>query len=229
MSDTTPSRTELLRLVLSRYVMGLLALCLLFFLPAGTLDYWEAWVYLAVLFTPMSFLLVYLLRNDPELLERRMRMREREREQRLIIKLSYLWFPLAFLLPGLDRRWEWSQVPTWLVLGADILVFLGYSLFMLVLRENSYASRTVQVEQGQRVISSGPYALVRHPMYSGSILMYVASPLALGSYWAVLPALVIIPILVARIMNEEKVLLRELPGYEEYTRKTVYRLVPGIW
>jgi protein-S-isoprenylcysteine O-methyltransferase Ste14 len=229
MNNATLSRTELLRLVLSRYVMGFLALCLLFFLPAGTLDYWEAWVYLAVLFTPMAFALVYLVRNDPELLERRMRMREREREQKLIIRLSYLWFLLAFLLPGLDRRWDWSQVPTALVIVADVLVLLGYGLFLLVLRENSYASRTVQVEQGQRVISSGPYAMVRHPMYTGLIVLYVASPLALGSYWAVLPALVIIPILVARIINEEKVLRRELPGYEEYTRKTVYRLVPGIW
>ena len=158
-----------------------------------------------------------------------MRMREREREQRLIIKVAYLWFLLAFILPGLDWRWGWSAVPTWLVIVADMLVLAGYGIFLLVLRENRYASRTVQVEQGQRVISSGPYAIVRHPMYIGSMLMYLASPLALGSYWAMLPALLIIPILVARIINEEKVLLRELPGYEEYTRKTVYRLVPGIW
>jgi len=229
MSETALSRTALLKLVLSRYVLGFLVLCLLFFVPAGTLNYWEAWVYLAVLFVPMTFMLVYLLRNDPQLLERRMRMREKEHAQRLVIRLSFLWFPLAFVLPGLDRRWEWSQAPTWLVLAADLLVFLGYGVFMLVLRENSYASRTVQVEQGQKVISSGPYAVVRHPMYSGAILMYLASPLALGSYWAVLPALLIVPILVARALNEEKVLLRDLPGYKDYTQKTVYRLAPGIW
>lgn len=229
MAQDTLSRPALMRLVYTRLLMAIPVLLLVLFLPAGTLDYWEAWVYLAVLFIPMFAVLAYLLRNDPALLERRLRMRERQRAQRLIIGLSFLWFLLAFTLPGLDRRWGWSEVPVWLVILADVLVFVGYSLFTLVLRENSYAARTIQVEQGQKVISSGPYAVVRHPMYTAAMLMYVASPLALGSYWAMLPAALIIPILVARIINEEKVLLRELPGYEDYTHKTHYRLIPGIW
>jgi len=229
MSNTQLSRAALLKIVLTRYILGFLALCLVFFLPAGTLNYWQAWVYLAVLFIPMAFALIYLFVKDRALLERRMSLHEREHEQSLIIKLSYLWFLLAFVLPGLDQQWGWSQVPTWLVIVADVLVFAGYCIFVWVLRENSYASRTVQVEQGQKVVSSGPYALVRHPMYTGSVLMYMASPLALGSYWAILPTLLIVPILVARIINEEKVLLRDLPGYADYQRKTPYRLAPGIW
>jgi protein-S-isoprenylcysteine O-methyltransferase Ste14 len=139
------------------------------------------------------------------------------------------WFILAFILPGLDRRFGWSDVPVPVVLAADLLVLLGYGIVVLAFRENQYASRTVQVEQGQKVIATGPYALVRHPMYLGAMLMYAASPLALGSYWALIPALVIVPILVVRIVNEEQVLERELPGYPEYRQATRYRLLPGIW
>ena len=158
-----------------------------------------------------------------------MQMREREVAQRRIITLSYLYFLVAFTLPGFDRRWGWSDVPPLVVIAADLLVMLGYAMFVLVLRENQYAARTIQVEQGQRVISSGPYALVRHPMYLGVTLMYLASPLALGSYWVLLPALLIVPILVARIINEEKVLERDLAGYREYKQIIRYRLLPGVW
>ena len=158
-----------------------------------------------------------------------MQTREWEPAQRRIIGLSLLWFILAFVLPGLDQRWGWSDVPVPVVIAADLLVLLGYGLIILVFRENQYASRTVQVEQGQQVIRSGPYARVRHPMYLGAILMYLASPLALGSYWALLPALLVVPILVARIANEEKVLERDLPGYREYEQDVRYRLLPGIW
>jgi protein-S-isoprenylcysteine O-methyltransferase Ste14 len=133
------------------------------------------------------------------------------------------------LLPGFDRRFGWSDVPVALVIAADVLVFAGYALFFLVLRENSYASRVVEVTEGQKVISSGPYALVRHPMYLGAMTMYVFSPLALGSYVALIPAVLIIPILVARIRNEEQVLAQELPGYTEYMQRTRFRVVPGVW
>jgi protein-S-isoprenylcysteine O-methyltransferase Ste14 len=158
-----------------------------------------------------------------------MQMREREHAQRRIISLSLLWFVLAFVLPGLDRRFGWSDVPMPVVIAADLLVLLGYGLIVLVFRENQYASRTVRVEQGQRVITTGPYAWVRHPMYLGVTVMYLASPVALGSWWALLPALLIVPILVARILNEEQVLERELPGYREYEQRTRRRLVPGVW
>lgn len=229
MSHSQLSRNDLKKIVFTRFLIALLVLCAMFFLPAGTLAYWEAWIYIAILFIPMLLVFIYLLNNAPDLLERRMRMREKEAEQKLIIKLSYLYFLFTFLLPGFDRRFGWSEVPVGLVIIADLLVLLGYGTFFLVLRENRYASRIVEVEQEQELISSGPYALVRHPMYLGVSLMYLASPLALGSYWALIPTLLIIPLIVARILNEERTLVKELKGYEEYKRKTKYRLVPGIW
>ena len=223
------SQGELVRTVVGRFLGAILALSALFFLPAGTLAYWEAWVYLAILFIPMLFVLIYLLKNDPGLLARRMKMREREAEQELIIKLAYIPFLLTFVLPGFDKRFGWSNAPVGVVILADILVLLGYGIVFLVFRENRYASRIIEVEPGQTVISSGPYALVRHPMYLGSLLLYILSPLALGSYWAMLPAILIVPIIVARIRNEERVLVRNLTGYQAYMQKTRYRLIPGVW
>ena len=220
---------RLTKMVSVRLLVFVPLLLAMFFLPAGTFAYWEAWVYLTVLLIPMVLVLIYLLRNDPELLERRMRMREKESEQKLIIKISYLYFLPVFLLPGFDKRFGWSNVPVVVVIVADVLVLLGYRMFFLTLRENRYASRIIEVEQEQKVISSGPYAIVRHPMYVGVSLMYIFTPLALGSYWAAIPSLLIIPLLVARIRNEESVLGRELKGYKEYMQKTKYRLIPGIW
>ena len=202
---------------------------LIFFVPAGTLDYWEAWVYCAVLLVPFVFVLTYLLRKDPELLARRIRLNEKEPAQRRIIRASSLIFFTGFLIPGLDHRFGWSDIPVEAVLAANVLVIVGYALVFLVFKENPFASRVVEVEPDQRVISSGPYALVRHPMYLGTSIMWLATPIALGSYWA-LPVFLFLPIvLVYRIMNEEEVLLRELPGYREYIQKVKYRLIPGIW
>jgi protein-S-isoprenylcysteine O-methyltransferase Ste14 len=226
-SHTTPP--GLARIVYTRALLAVPALWAILFIPAGTLAYWEAWVYLAILLIPMFFVFRYLLKHDPELLERRMQMREREAAQRWIIKLSYIYFLLAFVLPGLDQRWGWSDVPPPVVIAADLLVMLGYGIFVLVLRENRFAARTIRVETGQHVINSGPYAFVRHPMYLGVMLMYLASPLALGSYWALIPGLLIIPILIARIINEEQVLRHDLNGYTAYTQQTRYRLLPGVW
>jgi protein-S-isoprenylcysteine O-methyltransferase Ste14 len=200
-----------------------------FFLPAGTFAFWEAWVVLAILFIPMVLGFTYWLKNDPELLERRSKTSEKEAEQKLIIKILSLFFVLTFLIPGFDKRFGWSIVPVVVVVAADILVMLGYGICFLVIRENRFASRTVEVEQEQSVISSGLYANVRHPMYLGVLLMCISLPLALESYWAMIPALLIIPVLVARIRNEESVLVRELNGYQEYMQKTKYRLIPGIW
>ena len=229
MGSNQLKRGELMERVCLRTLLAIFGLSGMFFLPAGTFAYWEAWVYLAVLFIPMVLVLVYLIRYNPELLERRMRMKEKEGKQKLIVQLSFLYFLLTFLIPGFDKRFEWSHVPTGVVVLADILVLVGYSMFFLVLRENRYASRIIEVVQGQKVISTGPYALVRHPMYLGMSLMYISSPVALGSYWAIIPSLLIIPLLVARIRNEEGVLIKELEGYQEYLQKTKFRLFPGIW
>lgn len=227
-SETAPrGDTRLLALV--RLVGGVIAVAAMFFLPAGTFRYWQAWVYMLILFVPLCVFAAYLFLRNPALLERRMRTREVEPEQRKIIALSSTVLLIAFILPGFDQRFGWSSVPTWLVLVSDAVVLLSYVMVVWVLITNEYAGRTVEVEQRQRVITSGPYSVVRHPMYLAVLLMYGFSPLALGSFWAMLVVALLPPILIARIANEEKVLLRDLDGYADYCRVVRYRLLPGIW
>jgi protein-S-isoprenylcysteine O-methyltransferase Ste14 len=173
--------------------------------------------------------MIYFLRKAPEFLVRRMKLQEKEGEQKIIVKLALIPFLLAFILPGIDKQLGWSNVPILIIVVAEILVIIGYIFVVLVFKENQFASRVIEIVKGQKVIQSGPYRFVRHPMYLGSTLMYIASPLALGSYWAIIPAIFIIPIFIARIINEEKVLTEELEGYSEYKLKTRYRLIPGIW
>ncbi len=224
-----PSIHELKMKLYTRILTAILIAGAIFFLPAGTLVYWEAWVFLGVWVPSMLLMLRYLIRNDPELLERRMRMREKEEVQKLITKLAAPIMLFTFLLPGFDKRFEWSNVPAVVVLAADVGFLLVYYLMFIVLKENSYASRIIEVEEHQRVITTGPYAHIRHPMYLGALLISVFSPLALGSYWAMIPSLLMPIILIARIRNEEEVLLRELKGYREYMQTTRYRLIPGVW
>jgi protein-S-isoprenylcysteine O-methyltransferase Ste14 len=220
---------DLTKAMILRAGLGLPILALIIILPAGKWDYWQGWMYLFTLYIPMFFIFSYLLKNDPALLERRMRMREKEAAQRKIIALSYLYFLVAFIMPGFDVRFGWSNIPPLVSIIADVFVFAGYMGFFWVLVTNSFLSRVVEVDANQKVISSGPYAIVRHPMYAAVSIMYIASPLALGSYWAMIPAALIVPLLMARIHNEEQVLRRELPGYGEYTQTVRFRLVPGIW
>jgi len=201
----------------------------MFFLPAWTFKYWQAWVYMLILVVPMFFIVRYLYKNDPELLKRRLRMKERQKTQRLIQIVMGPFFLLAFIIPGFDYRWHWSTVPLIVVIISEVLVLLSYLFIGLVFKTNSYASRIVEVEKDQKVITTGPYAIVRHPMYLGVLIMYVFSSLALGSYWALIPMSLIIPILFARIKEEEKELLQNLAGYKEYLTKTRYRLLPGVW
>ena len=223
------SREQLLKVVAGRIIMIIPMLMLFFFLPAGTWNYWQAWVYMGVLITPMFFAMIDLIKKDPELLERRMRLREKRSEQRLIIKVSLVFFLLAFILPGFDRRFGWSDVPVGLVIASDICILIGYLIIFRVMQINTFASRVIEVASEQKVIDTDLYSIVRHPMYVGAILLYVASPLALGSYWAVLPAIVIIPIIVVRIKDEEAALDKDLAGYLEYKQRTKYRLIPFIW
>jgi protein-S-isoprenylcysteine O-methyltransferase Ste14 len=228
--ETEPtSSTKVRRLALIRLVGGVVAIGAMFFLPAGTIRYWQAWVYMLVLLIPLFIFTAYLFLRNPALLERRMKTREVEPEQQKIIAFSTTVLLAAFIVPGLDRRFGWSLVPTWLVLVSDVIVLLSLVLFTLVLRENEYAGRTVEVEERQRVITTGPYSLVRHPMYLAVLLMYGFSPLALGSFWAMIVVAILPVVLVARIVNEEKVLLRDLDGYADYCEAVRYRLIPGIW
>lgn len=229
MTSSPLSRPQLIRMALVRIVAAFFLLAALLLLPAGTLHYWQAWAYLATLFVPMALVFAYLIARDPALLERRMRMKEKQQTQALIIKLGSLCYALIFLLPGLDQRFGLSEIPSALVFAADACVLLGYGMFVRVLRENSYASRIIEVEQDQRVITTGPYARVRHPMYSAILLMFLATPVALGSWWAMLPAVLLVAVIVARIIDEERLLAQELKGYTEYMLSTRYRLLPGIW
>jgi protein-S-isoprenylcysteine O-methyltransferase Ste14 len=215
--------------VILRFIMAIVFLGVIFFIPAGTIFYWEAWVYCAMLLIPMLFFLIYLLNKSPETLMRRMKTTEKEKRQKLLIGLTWLVFLLAFVIPGLDFRFGWSRVPIWLVVVSALIILGGYLIFMLVVRENEYAARTVVVEKDQQVISTGPYSLVRHPLYTGVLLIFIFSPLALGSFWALI-AFIPLPVLVIlRIFNEEKVLSLQLPGYKEYMQKVKYRLIPYIW
>ena len=161
---------------------------------------------MAILLIPMVFVMRYFFIHNPEFLERRMRTGEKEKTQKKIIRFSFFFFLLAFILPGLDKRWGWSNVPLMVVIIADLLVVISYVWIVRVFKENIYASRIIEVDQEQKVISSGPYAVIRHPMYTGVVIMYSVSPLALGSWWALIPGLMIIPVLVARLLNEEEVL-----------------------
>lgn len=197
--------------------------------PAGTLDFWQVYLYFGVILVPMLFMLVYFLRHDPALLERRLKMREKEDTQKVVVTLLSISMIACLLVAGFDRRFGWSAIPVWLVLAADVLVVLSYSFILAVLKVNSFAARTVEVEKEQRVIDSGPYARVRHPMYTGLLLMNFATPIALGSWWAFLP-LALFPFgISARIRNEEMVLLRDLKGYGDYTQRIRWRLIPLIW
>jgi protein-S-isoprenylcysteine O-methyltransferase Ste14 len=223
-SKTKTSITNVVRLIVGIPIIGALL-----FWPAGTFNYWQVWVWLAALFIPMIFSYIYLVKRDPALLERRSRLNEKRTTQKWIIAVSSIYFIIIFILPGFDKRYGWSNVPVWLVIIADLLIVAAYILYTLVLRANTYASRVIEVEQGQQVITTGPYALVRHPMYLAMILMMVTTPLALGSFWAFVPSLALIPLLAARAKNEEQLLLTDLPGYREYTQKTRYRLIPWVW
>jgi protein-S-isoprenylcysteine O-methyltransferase Ste14 len=223
------NRNSLLKKVLVRLLMAVALLGAAFFLPAGTFNYWQAWVYMAILIIPATLTVLYLLNKAPDLLERRMKMKEKETEQKLIVKLSFVFYIALFLIPGFDKRFEWSEVPVIVVIFADLLIFLGYLLFIIVVKENRYASRVIEVAAEQKVISTGPYAVVRHPMYVSSLIIFIFSSLALGSVWGLIPSIFITLLIGARIINEEKVLQEELPGYREYIEKVKYRLIPGIW
>ncbi len=220
--------------VIRRFTIGTVVCAGLLFLPAGSLRYWQGWMFLVVTWGFFIPGVLYLAKHDPELMERRMRIKEREPEQQIFkVVASLIYFP-AFLLPGLDFRFGWSRawlgpVPLWIVLAAQAVTLSGYGLVFWVMRVNTFASRTIQVEAGQKVVASGPYAVVRHPMYAGMVLMMLTTPLALGSYVALPFFALMVPLIAYRLINEEKVLRRELAGYAEYCERTRFRLAPGVW
>lgn len=219
---------------LIRKLLGIFSLIPLFFIlfiifPAGTFNYWQFYAYCSVLLIPMFFVLIYFLKNDPRFLERRIKTREKEKEQKLVQLISLPVFIAGFVIPGFDKRFGWSHVPDEISIVADLIIFIGYFLIFLVFRQNSYASRIVEIDKDQKVISTGLYSIVRHPMYLGVLMMYLPTSLALGSYWGLIPFATMPAILVIRMLNEEKILKENLPGYKQYCLKTRYRLIPFIW
>jgi protein-S-isoprenylcysteine O-methyltransferase Ste14 len=210
-------------------IIAFLVLCLVFFVPARTLRFWEAWVYIGIIFSCASFVIIYFLQHDPDFLVRRLKTKEKVKEQKLIIRVGWLLILPTFMIPGFDKYYGWSDVPLLLIIIGDIFVLAGYLIVIRVFRENSYTSRVVEVDSAQKVISTGPYAVVRHPMYSGTLLMYGFTPLALGSYWALIGSGLIFILILFRIFSEEKFLCENLMGYKEYVQKTRYRLIPGVW
>jgi len=208
------------------------ATSLLLFVPAGTLRYWQAWAYLAT-FTVVSLLTtVYLMRSDPELLERRLRggpTAEKRPAQKLIMLATSIGFIALLVVPALDHRFGWSAVPLGGVVLGNILVVVGFYLIYLVYRENTFTSATIELTAGQRVISTGPYAIVRHPMYASATLYLLGTPLALGSYWGFVPLGAILPFLIWRLFDEERFLAKNLRGYTEYQERVRHRLVPFVW
>jgi len=229
-----PDQKNLKSKLLLRIPLGVIGTAAMLFIPAGSLKFWQGWAFMAVFFIPVLFFFGYLYKHDPQLLERRMQLKEKVSEQKLVQVVGALIFFPSFLLPGLDYRFGWSRtllrpVPLWLTLLAHALVLGCFLLVFWVMRVNSFASRTIQVEAGQKVISSGPHPFVRHPMYFGLVVIYLSIPLALGSYVALPPFALLTPVIVFRLLNEESILRQELPGYPEYCLRTRFRLVPFVW
>ena len=214
---------------LTKFIAGLLLVALLLFLPAGTIRYPGGLLFLCLLFVPMLLMGIVMLARARDLLAKRLDVKEKQGTQKGVVAVMGLIFLSGFILAGLDFRFGWSKVPLPVVIVASVLFLVGYALYAEVMRENAYLSRTIKVEEGQTVISTGLYAVVRHPMYTASTVMFLALPLILGSWYALIPFALYPVIMVVRIRGEEKLLTAELAGYEEYTRKVRYRLIPFVW
>jgi protein-S-isoprenylcysteine O-methyltransferase Ste14 len=214
---------------LSKFLIGLIIICILLFIPAGTLDYPNGWLFIALLFIPMFFAGIIMLFKSPDLLRRRLNAKESEDEQKTVILVSGIIFLLAFILAGLNFRFGWFKLPTIVIIIASIIFLLAYIMYAEVLRENEYLSRTVEVSEDQKVVDSGLYGIVRHPMYTSTIFLFLSMPLVLDSIFSFVVMLVYPIIIIFRIRNEEKVLENELIGYKEYKEKVKYKLIPYLW
>jgi len=213
-------------------VFGIAALLALTFIPAGTVHYWQGWLYVATWIVVGSAYTAWVAKHDPALLKRRTEagvQHEKEPTQKVVILFLYVAFVLLLIVPPLDFRFGWSRTPWCVSVLGNVLIAVSFYIFFLVSKVNTYAAANVRVEEGQKVVSTGVYGIVRHPMYSGALFLLVGTPIALGSWWSLLLVPLFVPILYFRITNEEKVLKRDLQGYEEYTHKVRYRLIPGIF
>jgi protein-S-isoprenylcysteine O-methyltransferase Ste14 len=225
----THDRSTVARAAAVKVVAAWILLPLFFLATGGDPAWWNAWAYCAVLLVPMTAFVIHMARHDPEFITRRSTMREKEPTQRWVLALGTPLWLAALVIPGLDHRFGWSSPPASVAVAALLVTLASYLAVVRVFIENRWAGRTIETYADQQVISTGPYAVVRHPMYAGTTLLYVATPIALGSWWAVLPAVAFIAVFVVRIRNEEEVLVRNLAGYDEYRKKVRHRLVPFVW
>ena len=214
---------------LLKFSLGVVAIGILLFLPAGTFHYWKAWLLMGILFIPMLFAGIVLLLKNPDLLKKRLNTKESQAEQRLVIKLTGLMFLSGFILAGLNFRFGWIIAPDWLSWTGTAIFLLSYMLYAEVLKENAYLSRTVEVQKGQKVVDTGLYGIVRHPMYTITIFLFLSMPLVLGSLISFVVFLAYPVIIAKRIINEEAVLEKDLDGYTEYKKKVKYKIIPYLW
>ncbi len=212
-----------------RLILTLLILSSLIFIPAGSISFCNGWIYIGIIISAMISIASFLITKNPELMDKRLKSREKEEKQKFIRRIGILPFVISFIISGVDYRYGWSDVPEVVVIAAVLFVVSGYVMFFFVLLENSYASRIVEVQENQKVIDTGLYSMIRHPMYTASIIIFIFSPVVLGSYYGVVPMLLYPCILIVRIFNEEEVLKRDLKGYDDYMKRIKYRLIPYIW
>ena len=220
---------KLLIEALTKFACGLLLVGLLIFLPAGTLQYPYGWLFIGLLFVPMLIAGFVMIARSPEFLKKRLDTKEKQGKQKGVVALSGLMFIAGFVVAGLDFRFGWSMVPTWVVITASVLFLVAYALYAEVMRENAYLSRTIKVEEGQTVVDTGMYGIVRHPMYAVTILLFLMIPLVLGSWYALIAFAFYPAVIVVRLTDEEELLTKELPGYVEYKKKVKYRMIPFVW
>ena len=214
---------------ITKFLLGVLLVGLLVFLPAGTFDYFQGWLFMAILFIPMFCAGIVMMIKNPGLLASRLDAKEKRGKQSIVVKLSGLMFLCGFIVAGLGVRFGWFMLPMPVCIGGAVAFIIAYMLYAEVLRENTYLSRTIEIQEGQKVIDTGLYGIVRHPMYSATLLLFLSMPIVLGSIWSFLIFLVYPFIIAARLKDEEKFLEEELEGYREYKKKVKYRLIPFIW
>lgn len=220
---------SLLIQALTKFLAGIVLVALLLFLPAASFAYWQAWLLMGILFVPMFFVGIILLLKSPDLLRKRLNAKEKDSEQKAVVAISGCLFLMAFIVAGLNWRFQWLLLPDWVVYAASALFVASYFLYAEVLRENAYLSRTIEVQENQKVIDTGLYGIVRHPMYAATAILFLAMPLVLGSIPSFVIMLGYIPVIVKRIRGEESVLEEGLAGYKDYKKKVKYRLFPFIW
>ena len=212
-----------------KILLGILIIGLLIFLPAGTIDYWNGWLLMGILFVPMFIAGIVMMIKSPELLKKRLNVKEKQGEQKQVVLFSGIMFVAGFIVAGLNYRYGWIMIPNILVIISSVIFVLSYILYAEVLRENKYLSRIIEVQENQKVIDSGLYGIVRHPMYMATIFLFLSMPLILGSIYSFFIFLIYPIIIAKRIKNEEEVLEKELPGYKEYKEKVKYKMIPFIW